>query len=147
MLKPSTSRFTPIAGEIPDVGRAHRQQSRHRPGGQQHSSNSAHQRQHDAFGQQLANQPQAAGTQGRADRNFSGPASRTSQKKVGNVGASDQQHKSHRHQQQQERRPDVTDQIVLHADQADADVLVGIGILLLQAGRDGSHFFARLLQS
>ena len=91
----------PDARDIPGIqaqNAANARESEHQP------EHPAGDRQDHAFGEQLANDSSASGSDSGADRDFPPASCRARQQKIGDVRACDQQHEAHRAQQNPEKR-------------------------------------------
>ena len=85
------------------------------PPRQRHGQSATDQRQHHAFGENLPDEPAAAGSQRHSDGDLAAPAGSAGEQQVGYVCARDQQHDSrHPHQQLQGKRVAVP-QAAIHA--------------------------------
>ena len=82
-------------------------------------------RQEHALGQQLSGEAAAAGAERRPHRQFLLPRQRPRQQQVGDVGARDQQHESHRRAQHDERETDTPDCLLLQRQHAKRQSAVG----------------------
>ena len=88
------------------------------------------------FGDDLADQPAAAGAEGGAQRQFLGAIGGAGQHQRGDVGAGDRQHQQHRRLQQQHRRTDRAHRVVAQRPHAGAAGLVpGLGVVEALAER------------
>ena len=74
------------------------------------AEHAADDRQHDAFGQQLADDPAARAADRRADRDLAPAAGRAHEQEVRDVGAGDEQHEADGADQHEQRRADVPDE-------------------------------------
>lgn len=110
------------------------------PIGNRNSGSRSQERQQDALGQQLAQQPQLAGAESHSKRNLSFPTGGFGQKQVGHVRASDQEDRPHGAQKDPERGSNIPHQVVLEAlhEHAIAPATVRIG--LFEASGDAVHF-------
>ena len=84
----------------------------------------AGQREHDAFGHELAQQPPAAGAKRGADRVLLLPRLGAREQQVGQVGAGDEQDEAHGALQHPQRGADAADDVVLQAVELQAVVLL-----------------------
>jgi hypothetical protein len=75
------------------------------PGRDQQPHRAAERRQHQALGEELAHEPQAAPAHGGADRDFAVARGGAGEQQVRDVGATDQQHEAHRAEQHEQRGP------------------------------------------
>jgi hypothetical protein len=106
--------------------------------------NAAHRRQQDALGQQLANDPAAAGADRRTNRDLAPAHGRAHEQQVRDVRAGDQQDEDDRAQQHPQRRSHVADDHLLHRLDAEAALAaervrkrlaeLGGGLLQLRVG-------------
>ena len=80
---------------------------------QGHAGKRGDEREHQAFGQQLPEQPQAGRTESRPDRVLAHPAVGPRDEEVGQVRAGDEQHERHGALQDDERLPDAADDVFL----------------------------------
>src|SRR5580692_4105239 len=71
-----------------------------------------------ALRQQLERQSSAARTHRQPNRDLAPPSGRARQQKVGDIDASDEQHKSHRSEKDEQFRPLGPDQIFFHCNKA-----------------------------
>ena len=85
------------------------------------------QREHQALGQQLTDDPGAPRAERRADRQFTRARRAAGEQQVGEVAARDQQHEPHRAEQHEEPRPVVADDIVGHRDHLKPSPCVSFG--------------------
>ena len=105
----------------------------------------AHRGKHQALGEQLPQQPRAAGAHGDAHGDLPLPRCRAREQQVRHVGRGDQQHQHHRaHQHHQRRAQWDGHQPVVERLQMDAPVLY-FGILEAHAARHRVHLGLRLL--
>ena len=92
-----------------NVGRLSGHQRPGRPVGDHQADDAAGKAEDDRLGQQLPEQPAAAGPHRHADRELTLTRRRTRQQQVGDVRAGDQQHQADRTEQHEERPLHVTD--------------------------------------
>ncbi len=113
----------------------------HAPDGDQPSEHARDGRQHDAFDQQLPDDPPAAGAEGDANGDFTRPVHGARQQQVRHVGAGDQEHERHRSHQGGEQHSNLRT-IELFAKGVDhrRDSLIGVRIFLFEIARDGRDF-------
>ena len=125
------------AGKSPGHGRHHCSRA---PAGEGQPGDTTGERQHQAFGEQLADHSAAAGADGGADGDFLLALGGAGQEQVRHVRAGDQEHETHRAQQHQQGGPDVPDDYA--GEWRDIDAMLGVRFRIGfgQAGRDGSHF-------
>ena len=90
-----------------------------------------------AFGEQLAHEVAAAGAQRGADGHLAAARGGARDQQAGHIGAGDQHDEAHRHHQHQQGRAYAAHHAVLQQVGVDAHGVVGRGILLLEALRDG----------
>ena len=102
----------------------------------QQAQGAAGERKRQAFGQQLAEEPGAPGAQRAADRHFLLPGHGAGKQQVGHVGAGDQQHQAHRGKHQDQRIARLADQVVVQRHHYGTDLVIRIGIALLEAAGD-----------
>ena len=131
------------AGQPRQVGWRQRRQRLDAPGCQQQSSRAAHGRKHEAFRQQLCDQPAPSGAQGRANRQFPLPGGGPREQEVGNVRAGDEEDEHRRPEQDQQRLPDIADDLLVHRHEPHADAGVGVRILTLEGRGNHVHFALR----
>ena len=86
-------------------------------------------RQQSALDERLAHQREAAGAEGRADREVPGGARGPREHEIRDVGAGDEQHEHDRAQEHPQRATDVADHLVVRRHQPDAPARVGVGVL------------------
>ena len=77
--------------------------------GDQQTGRAAEEAEHDAFREQLANEPVPAGAERGADRDFLLPSGGAREQQVCDVRARNQQHERHRSEQHEHRPPHVSD--------------------------------------
>ena len=114
---------------------------------EQQSGGAADRREHDALGDQLANDAPAVAADRGAHRQLALARRGAHQQQVGDVRARDQQHEHHRAHQRHELRPHVGDQVFVHR----LDAEVGVGRLLdrksrAQVGGQAIELRLRLLE-
>src|SRR5438128_348375 len=105
-------------------------------------------RKKETFRQKLTDQPAAAGSQGGSYSNFAISRRCADHQQVRDVAARDQQNKSDRSQQHDERRPDVSDVILEQRPDEYREVEVLIRILRIvfdDLSRDPLHVLARTI--
>ena len=95
------------------------------PGGEQGTADAAERREHDALGNELADDPAAAGSQCGAHRDLPLTCGAAHQQQVGDVGAGNEQHETDRTEHEQHRRPRLADHQVLKRNQRDAGQVIG----------------------
>jgi hypothetical protein len=106
----------------------------------------ANQRQHEAFGENLADDPGAARADGEAHRELARAAGAPRQEQVGHVGAHDQQYHRHCNEKHPQRRPNGRDQFVDQRDQPKPRLrqrLLGIGPRRTHRIADDVRFLVR----
>ena len=96
---------------------------RARPKAEQHAQDAPGDGEQDAFGEELADDAGAAGSQGGADGKLALAAGGAHQQQVGHVGAGDQQHQADGAQQHEQRFAGVADDRV--AQRRSRRILVG----------------------
>ena len=101
-------------------------------------------REQHAFGEKLANDAQVAGAQSRANGKFARAAHGARQKKIGDIGAGNQQQETDGGEQQEEEWLDIADDVFLHGNDGDAKVFVGLRICGREILRDAIHVGPRL---
>jgi hypothetical protein len=97
--------------------------------GHQQSDERARQTQHEALGKHFASQATTAGTQRRPHCNFSSPGFAPHQQQVRHVGACDQQHETHRAQNEPQCGAHVRNQIVRETNRAELLSEIRIGVI------------------
>ena len=107
------------------AGRTHGQQGAHSHEAEQQAENAASDREQDAFGEQLADDACPAGSECGADGKFAFTSGGADQQKIGNVGASDEQHEADRAKQDKQRFTHVANDAV--AQRLNGETLFGIG--------------------
>ena len=108
--------------------------------GQQDAGDAAADGQQQALGEQLADQPLAAGAHRRADGEFLAAGEGARQQQVGQIGATDQQHAERGAEQRGEQHARTPGEFVAQGVDAGADVFVLLGPGALHGGGDGVHF-------
>ncbi len=93
----------------------------------------------DALCQKLANNVKALGAQSHADRHFAPTACGADKQKIGNIRAGNQEHKSHRPDQDPKRSAHVLHNLVQHGINQRRNVRVSFRILLLQLFGNHGH--------
>ena len=88
---------------------------------QRKASRCSKEREHRALGDHLPHQPPLTGPEGRADGQLAISSSGAHQKKVGDVGAGDQQHREHDALQRIQRRARLADQLLADVDREAAE--------------------------
>ena len=114
---PTPEPSTPMRGMLPGFTAS---SARMPSDAKRQPEHAAHQRQHDALGQQLPHDPAAAGAHRRADRDLPLADGRAHQQQVRDIRARDQQDEGDRAQQHPQRRPHVADDDLLHRLDAEA---------------------------
>ena len=94
----------------------------------------------------MAVQTRASGAESKTQCDFLLPDCGAGQKKVGNICASNEQDKRDGAEQNEQRRFDVADDVLMQGSHNCADAGIGLGVLLLQASGDGCHLRLRLCQ-
>ena len=161
----STPKISAAANDASARKREHRAVERHRGGArqalgrqlnqrvdaelrEQQAGRAADRREHDALGDQLANDAPAVAADRRAHRQLALARRGAHQQQVRDVRAGDQQHEHHRAHQRDQLRPHVGDQVVVH--RLDAEVRVR-GLLdresRAQVGRQAIELRLRLLEA
>ena len=120
-------------------------EKRHTPDREQQPDAGAAQREDDAFGQELPEQPTPARAQGRAHRHFRLSSGSPRQQQVGDIRARDQKDEPNRAEQHQHRLADIADHRFLQRKRRHADVAVGVWILLFESAADRLDFSGGLL--
>ena len=106
----------------------------------------AEQGDHDAFGEKLANDAHARGSERGANRDFFRARSGAREQEVRNVGASNEQDEANRAEENDQRRANVLNHLILQVNHVSADGGVGFGILLREARCNRFHFGAGLFE-
>ena len=96
------------------------------------------------FRKKLPNDLSTACPERGANRNFALARRGTREQQIRDIGARDKQHESNRREQHQQRRPHVTDHIVMQRSDEFTASGVGIGILLRQLRGDRLQIRRRL---
>jgi hypothetical protein len=104
------------------------------------------QRQQHAFGEKLPQQAAASRTHGGAHGHFALPLGAARHQKVGDIGASDQQHARGGAEQRDQHHARIAHHLFPHGHDLRADVPVRIRMLPLQALHDDAHLGLRLRQ-
>src|SRR5262249_15504833 len=133
---------TEIDIAIEDEGRAERPQDGAARISDGQPNRAGEQRKDQTFGEQLPRHAQLAGAESSAKANFSWPAGRLSEKKVGQIGAGDEKHQAdNRHHESANERELIvvvdTDSGLGKRSESDAAAGVVLGKLALQIGSDG----------
>ena len=118
----------------------------HAEAGEKQSERAAGDREHDGLGEDRPDDARAAGPEGRAHRDLLAPRDRAGENEVGDVGARDQEHEAHGPEQDEQRRPDVADEVLVEGQDGGAPALVVRRVLRGQPGRDGVHLGPRRIQ-
>ena len=112
-----------------------------------HSQRAADRREHQALGQELADDAPPAGAQRRPYRQLTRAYRRACQEQVGHVGAADEQHEADDAEEQHRRQAELAaDQRIVHRLEHDAASLVRLRELPRQPFSDGRHVRARGLE-
>ena len=106
------------------------------PGRDEKPRHRADHRQQQAFRQQLADEPPAAGAERRPHRELALARGRACEQQVGDVRARDEQHEADGAQQQQQRGPRVFDDVAVQRGDRELEVSVVLRVRLLEAFRD-----------
>lgn len=114
--------------------------------GKEKSGDGAREGKEDAFREELAKDTSTAGTDGHADGNFAAASGSAREKKIGDVGAGDEENESDSAEKDVESRPNILNDLVVQADCESAEVGVIGGILRFQALGDGGEFDAGLVK-
>ena len=118
----------------PSLGRES-QQGGHAPARQEDAAQAACQRHESALGEQLPDEPRAAGAERRAHRDLALPAGRAGQQQIRDVGAGDQQHEPDGARKDRQRPPDVPHHELLERDHAADPLRVGFRVGALSHDR------------
>ncbi len=125
-----------------NLGRRGRDQRGHRPDGERIPRTPAENRQQHALGQELAQIASGSGAEAaRMASSRCRPRSRAS-RRVGDVGAGQQEHESHRREQHPEHRPDLG-QRARNRARYRACAAAGLGVLRLEVAHDRGQLLAR----
>ena len=111
--RPVDAHRSPAGADARDVARIEREQRSNADGAEHEAECAARERQHDALGEQLADDTRAARAERRADRNLVPADVGAHEQQVGDVGTRNQQDEADGPGQDQERRSDVADDDVL----------------------------------
>ena len=112
-----------------------------------HSQDAPDRREHQAFGQELADDARPAGAQRRPDRQLTRAHRGARQQQVGDVGAADEQHEADDAEEQHRRQAELAaDQGVVQRLERDAAPLVRLRELSRQPFGDGRHVGIRGLE-
>ena len=114
---------------------------------QQQSDQAAGDGEHQALGQQLADDAPAAGAERGADGDFLLARERAGEEQVGDVGARDEEHEGHRRHEHQERQAHAPDRLLLqrqHAERQPAVRRIEVWMLAPQPHRQRVELGSRL---
>ena len=128
-----------------DSRRKNRAQTLDCPSGNEKSAGAARERQQQTFHGELAQQSAARGANRGANGKLAAASPTAGEKEVADVGAGNQQHKTHGTKQNGQRSAGVAQQILFQRIGMDAPAFVDIRILGRKARGDGSEFALRLL--
>ena len=126
--------------------RAQRHQRSRSPVGQQDSASARDERQQQAFGDQLPDDPAAAGAERRANGNLARAGRRLAQQQRGGVGTRDQQHHANDTPQEVQRQTHIAHELVLQTHGRHATPFVAVRVLLLEARGDRGQLGLRLFE-
>ena len=103
------------------------------------------QREHEALGQELADDPRPPGAERRANGQLARPRRAAREQQVGEIAARDQQHEADRAEHHEEPRPIVSDDIVRHRDHQETQRLRVLRIQRLDARDEAPEIAERLV--
>ena len=136
----------PVFGEPDHVGWRQGDQHLSAPQREQRSGRAGDQRQQQAFGNHLPQDPAAARAERHPDGHFAAACGRLAQQQRGGVGAGDQQHDTHHTPQQVKSQAHAAHELILQTQQGDASPLVALRVLLLEAGGNRRELRLRLFR-
>ena len=117
------------------------------PLGQRQAERASRKREQDAFGEKLAeNSPLACAERG-ANGEFASAAGGARKQKIGDICASDQEHKRNRREKHQQDWLNVAEHVLPERNQARSDSLVVVGKSRRQIARDFAHVRASLFDA
>ena len=138
---------SPAADKLRHFRRHVRQDHVNVPLRQEKPQHRAADRQQNALDQQLPHHPPPAAAQSRANREFADPPGHPRELHVGHVGASDQQHESHRREQHQGVFPrQIARYVIAQLHRHGLKSAVGVGIRRGLLCRDRLHLGRRFLE-
>src|SRR5688500_4016113 len=114
--------------------------------GHEQAESAAEESQEDAFGEQLADEPGAASSEGGANGDFFLTDSRASEQEVGDIGAGNQHDEADGAEEGPKGARGITDDVFEEGIDPDADLGVGIGVLLLEPHGNRVHLSAGLFE-
>src|SRR5262245_7369867 len=114
------------------------------PSGEQNADRSANERQDDAFGQQLPDDPAPGGAKRQPQRNLFHSPRRAGKRQIGDIGAGDQQHERDRGHYHQRRRFIFAHGVFEDRENSHAPPGVRVRILLFQPSGDRVQIGLRL---
>ena len=103
-------RVQPDLGGAGHLAARQREQAVDAPAREEHAQRSAGQGQHEAFRQELSDEPGARGAEGRPDRHLPFAGAAPGEQEIRDVHAGDQKKKAHGPEQNEDRRPNVVRQ-------------------------------------
>src|SRR6266705_375928 len=130
---------------LQDIGQYAAQQTDARIG-HQDGDGTAQEREKKAFGEQLANETRAPGSQGDANGYFATPAGRAREKKVRDVGAGNEQDKAHGSEHDPELVAKAAHERLTHGDDHGIHVAIRVRKLFFEPFGDGAQIGAGLLE-
>ena len=113
---------------------------------EEQAESAAAQREQQTFSEELANQATPSCAEGNADSEFAGAPGGARKQEIGNVGAGDQQDKSHGTKQNEQHWPHVTEHFFAEVDESGADAFVGRGKCLREIVGDALHVRGGLIE-
>ena len=117
------------------------------PQSEQYSQRASDERQQQAFGQQLSNQPSGSSAERQPDGHFRGASGGSLQLQIGDVGAGHEQHATYSAQQNPERQLKTTEESLVKQCHARAAIPVRVRISLFQPAHNRVHLRLGLRQS
>ena len=133
-------------GTADHVSRTQRHQRSRAPEGQQNTGSAGDERQQQALGDQLPDDPAPPGAERRANGDLARARRRLAQQQRGGVGTGDQQHHAHDTPQEVQREAHVAHELVLQTHGGHATPFVAVRVLLLEARGDRGQLGLRLFE-
>ena len=123
-------------GEPRDLGRRHVQQRTDRPGRQREPERPSQNGQQEALGQELLDEPAAAGPERRTDRELPLPRRGACEQQVCDVGAGQEEDEADRAEEHPEHRPDLAEHRLGKRDRRRSLSAVSSRMVFLELGHD-----------
>jgi hypothetical protein len=114
-----------------------------RPDGDEHSENRRAEREEEALGEHLLNEPRSTRAERSPQRHLTFTGGRARHEQSADIGAGNDQHEGNRAEHQPECRPHVADQLVRQRHDVHAEVGIRFGILALESRGDRAHLGPR----